>query len=1225
MRSIRPRRFQAGGVNPASVGLSTVPNVTIPSATGTTGGGSATNLAAAALGAPSASGTPSGAIPIGNGRWGMWDPQTEQQALAFNQAMPGLFQMRPQTQQALQALYPNIQGGKDISATGGAAAGAATTGTGSPQPSPAASSQPLTDAQISLNNANALRTAAANLTTGPTPVGAQAAQAAQSALAKPGMRRGGKVKRFQSGGANDGTETTNDGTSSRTRTSNPDATTSTRTDTPAPSSTSTPAASSGLSYADYASLTPAQQQAYSSGDPNYAQAGQAAPAAAAPAGPAYTYNPLAPPSANATPPAGFQAVPFGTGTSVTYTPAAYQAQILAEANSPMMTPAAILNQAIVANAGLPPSLQGNPNVTINGQQVPYNSLTNEQQAMLSYFGATGQNLPSNFLSTYQGPSALWNDSGQNAATIPSGSTLMNGALVNNTGGGFTFPGSFSGTQPASPTAAPTTPNTSSPGGIGTSPGTFTANATGTGVGTGSGATGTTPVAAAPAVAQSPTGSAGSGSGLGLRKGGRMAQNRPRRFQVGGYNAAPGGTSPWQQALMQALQNAQGGQGAQPTSAGVPGSHGMGAAAGAMQPSPGAAALGAMAGASPGMGQPQPQFGSGPGASAAGMGAMAGAMPGSPGAAAMGALAGASQGTPQSALQAGGGMPAWMQAMRSAGGQGGMGGTFGPQGGSGQLSSPAPGSGAGAGSTFGAAATPNQQWGQMLLGSAPGTGLMSQNASNPLGQQALWQNYMGQLQGGLGMQQPSSGMTGLAHGGSVPPRPDEHNDVTGGQPVDPRHGSHYRVPLQGGEHELASHPDQQWGLVADGEKRAYAKGGRLVIVPASRTAARARRAKATGGTVDESPATHASGVPMSRRKATGGVTDPMPERHASGVPMRKATGGITDTAPTHHASGVPIRKSPAGGQPLGTVSKFDSTKGAPGNLATTAAGRGRGFAHGGPVKKQSPNRTLDSTKPAPGNLPTSQAGRDRFADGGVAAFAAGGPHEAVKPKTSKTVLRRRPAPMAHSPRREREAPPPPPYGDRDSEDSMSPTPSPAVAPAAAPSPAPPSSPPPFAKGGAVCASCGKAHGGACKGMARGGKFVGSKARQIRRAEGGTLFGKPKSEVIKRPGALRARLGAKPGEPIPAKKLAKAADAPGRLGRQARLAQTMRSWKHAKGGAAKCPECGKAHGGECKMAAGGAAKVRRGFPNTIKPPKRLARGGTVRGGGAAKRGLKFSGVF
>jgi len=44
-----------------------------------------------------------------------------------------------------------------------------------------------------------------------------------------------------------------------------------------------------------------------------------------------------------------------------------------------------------------------------------------------------------------------------------------------------------------------------------------------------------------------------------------------------------------------------------------------------------------------------------------------------------------------------------------------------------------------------------------------------------------------------------------------------------------------------------------------------------------------------------------------------------------------------------------------------------------------------------------------------------------------------------------------------------------------------------------------------------------------------------------------------------GALRAELGAKPGKPIPEKKLAAAAKKPGKLGQRARLAETLRGLK------------------------------------------------------------------
>ena len=63
-----------------------------------------------------------------------------------------------------------------------------------------------------------------------------------------------------------------------------------------------------------------------------------------------------------------------------------------------------------------------------------------------------------------------------------------------------------------------------------------------------------------------------------------------------------------------------------------------------------------------------------------------------------------------------------------------------------------------------------------------------------------------------------------------------------------------------------------------------------------------------------------------------------------------------------------------------------------------------------------------------------------------------------------------------------------------------------------------------------------------------------------AKKGTLFGKPVGDVIKHPGALHAQLGVKVGDKIPAGKLAKAAKAGGKLGKRARLAETLRGFKH-----------------------------------------------------------------
>ena len=52
------------------------------------------------------------------------------------------------------------------------------------------------------------------------------------------------------------------------------------------------------------------------------------------------------------------------------------------------------------------------------------------------------------------------------------------------------------------------------------------------------------------------------------------------------------------------------------------------------------------------------------------------------------------------------------------------------------------------------------------------------------------------------------------------------------------------------------------------------------------------------------------------------------------------------------------------------------------------------------------------------------------------------------------------------------------------------------------------------------------------------------------------------AIKKPGALRVEVGAKPGKPIPAKTLAKAAKSGGKLGQRARLAETLKGFKKKK---------------------------------------------------------------
>jgi len=65
-----------------------------------------------------------------------------------------------------------------------------------------------------------------------------------------------------------------------------------------------------------------------------------------------------------------------------------------------------------------------------------------------------------------------------------------------------------------------------------------------------------------------------------------------------------------------------------------------------------------------------------------------------------------------------------------------------------------------------------------------------------------------------------------------------------------------------------------------------------------------------------------------------------------------------------------------------------------------------------------------------------------------------------------------------------------------------------------------------------------------------------------------------KAIEKPGSLRKSLGVKEGEKIPAKKLEKAAEAPGKLGKRARLAQTLKGLK--------------AEGGRTERKAGGRAK-------------------------------------
>ena len=70
-----------------------------------------------------------------------------------------------------------------------------------------------------------------------------------------------------------------------------------------------------------------------------------------------------------------------------------------------------------------------------------------------------------------------------------------------------------------------------------------------------------------------------------------------------------------------------------------------------------------------------------------------------------------------------------------------------------------------------------------------------------------------------------------------------------------------------------------------------------------------------------------------------------------------------------------------------------------------------------------------------------------------------------------------------------------------------------------------------------------------------------AKTAKMASGGNASGGTKwiQGAIKKPGALHAQLGVPKDKPIPAKKLASAAKKPGKLGRRARLAQTLKGMK------------------------------------------------------------------
>ena len=82
---------------------------------------------------------------------------------------------------------------------------------------------------------------------------------------------------------------------------------------------------------------------------------------------------------------------------------------------------------------------------------------------------------------------------------------------------------------------------------------------------------------------------------------------------------------------------------------------------------------------------------------------------------------------------------------------------------------------------------------------------------------------------------------------------------------------------------------------------------------------------------------------------------------------------------------------------------------------------------------------------------------------------------------------------------------------------------------------------------------------CRGMGAMKKSKMPKGEAIGMAKGGKLN---IAKAIKKPGALHAQMGVPQGKKIPAKALAKAAKAPGKLGQRARFAQVLKGFKKGK---------------------------------------------------------------
>lgn len=93
------------------------------------------------------------------------------------------------------------------------------------------------------------------------------------------------------------------------------------------------------------------------------------------------------------------------------------------------------------------------------------------------------------------------------------------------------------------------------------------------------------------------------------------------------------------------------------------------------------------------------------------------------------------------------------------------------------------------------------------------------------------------------------------------------------------------------------------------------------------------------------------------------------------------------------------------------------------------------------------------------------------------------------------------------------------------------------------------------------------------------------------------------AISKPGALHKQLGVPEGEKIPAKKLAKAAEKGGKLGKRARLAQTLKGFKRADGGPLPSPE--EAIGSEVRMKGLKVMPSRDNSAATMVTPSQLRR--------------------